>query len=114
MYAVTIAMFGAQTFAMAMTLLVGEPTPAELVALLSSADRIEREEAARTLEEMGAEALPALRDVGPTAPEPVRARARSVARIIEGRLYRSVEELERVKWIGKKRREEIRPLVIVE
>src|SRR5947209_3900258 len=72
--------------AMVLTALVGEPTPVELVALLNSADRIEREEAARTLEELGAEALPALRDVGPTAPEQVRAKALSVARIIEGRL----------------------------
>ena len=39
-------------FAMALTVLVGEPTPVELVALLNSADRIEREEAARTLEEL--------------------------------------------------------------
>jgi competence ComEA-like helix-hairpin-helix protein len=35
-------------------------------------------------------------------------------RIVEGRPYRSVEELERVKGIGKKRLEEIRPLVTVE
>jgi hypothetical protein len=35
-------------------------------------------------------------------------------RIIEGRLYRSVEELERVKGIGKKRLEEIRLGVMVE
>ena len=76
----------ALAFAMAMTVLVGEPTPVELVALLNSPDRIEREEAARTLEELGAEALPALRDLSPTAPEQVRARALSVARIIEGRL----------------------------
>jgi hypothetical protein len=34
--------------------------------------------------------------------------------IIEGRPYRSVEELERVRGIGKKRLEEIRPLVTVE
>jgi Helix-hairpin-helix motif len=47
------------------------------------------------------EALPVVR--------PVIAR-----RIIEGRPFRSVEELERVKGIGKKRLEAIRPLVIVE
>jgi competence protein ComEA len=35
-------------------------------------------------------------------------------RIIEGRPYRSVEELERVKGIGKKRLEEIRPMVTAE
>ena len=35
-------------------------------------------------------------------------------RIIEGRPYRSVEELERVKGIGKKRLEEIRPMVAAE
>jgi competence protein ComEA len=35
-------------------------------------------------------------------------------RIIEGRPYGSVEELEPVKGIGKKRLEEIRPLVAME
>ena len=35
-------------------------------------------------------------------------------RIIEGRPYRSVEDLDRVKGIGKKRLEEIRPLVTAE
>ena len=35
-------------------------------------------------------------------------------RIIEGRPYRSVEELDRVKGIEKKRLEEIRPLVRAE
>ena len=35
-------------------------------------------------------------------------------RIVEGRPYRSVEELEQVKGIGKKRLEEIRPLVRAE
>ena len=35
-------------------------------------------------------------------------------RIVEGRPYRSVEELDRVKGIGKKRLEEIRPLVRAE
>jgi hypothetical protein len=35
-------------------------------------------------------------------------------RIIEGRPYRSAEDLERVKGIGPKRLEEIRPLVRVE
>jgi competence protein ComEC len=35
-------------------------------------------------------------------------------RIIEGRPYRSVDDLDRVKGIGKKRLEEIRPLVSVE
>jgi hypothetical protein len=35
-------------------------------------------------------------------------------RIIEGRPHRSVEELVRVKGIGRKRLEEIRPLVTVE
>jgi competence protein ComEA len=34
-------------------------------------------------------------------------------RIIAGRPYRSVDDLERVKGIGKKRLEEIRPLVTV-
>jgi DNA uptake protein ComE-like DNA-binding protein len=32
-------------------------------------------------------------------------------RIIEGRPYRSVEDLNQVKGIGKRRMEEIRPLV---
>jgi DNA uptake protein ComE-like DNA-binding protein len=31
--------------------------------------------------------------------------------IIEGRPYRSIQELERVKGIGKRRLEEIRPMV---
>jgi competence protein ComEA len=35
-------------------------------------------------------------------------------RILEGRPYRSVEELDRIKGIGKKRLEEIRPLVTAE
>jgi competence ComEA-like helix-hairpin-helix protein len=35
-------------------------------------------------------------------------------RIIEGRPYRSVEELDRVKGIGPKRLKEIRPLVTVD
>ena len=35
-------------------------------------------------------------------------------RIIEGRPYRSVDELNRVKGIGKKRLEEIRPVVTVD
>jgi competence protein ComEA len=35
-------------------------------------------------------------------------------RIVEGRPYRSVEELERVKGIGKRRLEEIRPRVSAE
>jgi len=35
-------------------------------------------------------------------------------RIIAGRPYRSVEDLDRVKGIGPKRLEEIRPLVTVE
>ena len=35
-------------------------------------------------------------------------------RIVEGRPYRSVEELDRVRGIGKKRLEEIRPLISTE
>jgi competence protein ComEA len=35
-------------------------------------------------------------------------------RIVEGRPYRSVEELDRVRGIGKKRLEMIRPLVTAE
>jgi competence protein ComEA len=35
-------------------------------------------------------------------------------RIIEGRPYRSMDDLERVKGIGRKRLEEIRPLVTTE
>jgi competence protein ComEA len=35
-------------------------------------------------------------------------------RIVVGRPYGSVEELKRIKGIGKKRLEEIRPLVTVE
>jgi competence ComEA-like helix-hairpin-helix protein len=47
--------------------------------------------------------LEALPGVGPTIAK----------RIIEGRPYRSVDELDRVNGIGKKRLEEIRPLVTV-
>jgi competence ComEA-like helix-hairpin-helix protein len=35
-------------------------------------------------------------------------------RIVEGRPYRSVDDLDRVRGIGKKRLEEIRPLVTAE
>jgi DNA uptake protein ComE-like DNA-binding protein len=35
-------------------------------------------------------------------------------RIIEGRPYRSVDDLDRVKGIGKKRLEEVRPVLTVE
>jgi DNA uptake protein ComE-like DNA-binding protein len=35
-------------------------------------------------------------------------------RIIEGRPYRSVEDLERVKGIGRKRFDELRPFVTAE
>jgi competence protein ComEA len=48
--------------------------------------------------------LEALRGVGPVI----------ARRIIEGRPCRSVDELHRFKGIGKKRLEEIRPLVAVE
>lgn len=64
---------------------VDEPGPAELVRLLGSSDRVEREEAARTLEELGADALPALRDAAKTATGDARSRASSLARLIEGR-----------------------------
>ncbi len=67
-------------------LLAGEPGPAELVGLLGSGDRVEREEAARTLEELGAEALPALRGAGKSGPGEVPGRASALARTIEGRL----------------------------
>ncbi len=66
--------------------LAGEPGPAELIVFLGSADRVEREEAARTLEELGPEALPALRDAGKAGPGEVPKRASGLARAIEGRL----------------------------
>jgi hypothetical protein len=62
-----------------------ESGPAELVRLLGSADRAEREEAARTLEELGAAALPALHDAEKAAPGEARSRAAFLARLIEGR-----------------------------
>lgn len=64
---------------------VDEPGPAELARLLGSADRVEREEAARTLEELGPAALPALHDAEKSAPGDARARASAIARSIEGR-----------------------------
>lgn len=66
--------------------LIDEPGPAELVRLLGSADRVEREEAARTLEELGAAALPELRDAGKSGAEDVRSKASSLIRSIQGRL----------------------------
>ncbi len=62
-----------------------EPGPAALVVLLGSPDRVEREEAARTLEEMGPEALPALHLAEKAGPEELRSKARPIARLIEGR-----------------------------
>ncbi len=63
-----------------------DPGPAELVRLLGSADRVVREEAARTLEELGAAALPALRDAEKAGRGEARSRASALARSIEGRL----------------------------
>src|SRR5690349_1783481 len=63
-----------------------DPGPVELVRLLSSADRVEREEAARTLKELGAAVLPALHVAEKTGPAKIRSRAASLARTIEGRL----------------------------
>jgi hypothetical protein len=63
-----------------------EPSPAELVQRLSSADRVEREEAARTLEELGVAALPALHVAEKAGPGAARSKAGSLARLIEGRL----------------------------
>ncbi len=63
-----------------------EPGPADLVGLLGSADRVEREEAARTLEELGAAALPALHVAEKAGPGEARSKAASLARSIEGRL----------------------------
>jgi hypothetical protein len=62
-----------------------EPGPAELVWLLGSADRAEREEAGRTLEELGAASLPALHAAEKAAPGEARSRAAALARLIEGR-----------------------------
>ena len=63
-----------------------DPGPAELVRLLGSADRVEREEAARTLEELGVAALPALHVAEKAGPGEARSKAASLARLIEGRL----------------------------
>jgi hypothetical protein len=73
-------------FAIIVTSAFGDdPGPAELVKLLGSADRVEREEAARTLEELGTAALPALRVAEKAGSEEVRSKARFLARLIEGR-----------------------------
>ena len=66
----------------------GEPGPVELVGMLGSPDRVERDEAARTLEERGAEALPALDAAIKDGPTPVRARATTLERSIRGNLLR--------------------------
>ncbi len=74
------------TFAIIMASALGnDPGPAELVRLLGSADRIEREEAARTLKELGDAALPALHDAEKAGPAESRSKAASLARWIEGR-----------------------------
>lgn len=65
--------------------LVDEPGPTELARLLASADPVERAEAARTLEELGVDALPALRDAENSASGEARSRASALARTIEGR-----------------------------
>ena len=52
-----------------------EPGPAELVGLLNSADRVEREEAAQTLKELGAAALQALHAAEKTGPAEARSKA---------------------------------------
>ncbi len=62
-----------------------DPAPAELVRLLGSPDRVEREEAARTLEELGDPALPALHAAEKAGPADLRPKATSIARSIEGR-----------------------------
>jgi hypothetical protein len=62
-----------------------EPGPAELVRLLGSADRVEREEAERTLEELGDVALSALHAAEKTGSGEVHTKAASLARLIEGR-----------------------------
>ena len=50
--------------------LAADLSPQELIGRLDSPDRVVREEAARTLEERGAEALPALRAAHEAAKEP--------------------------------------------
>jgi hypothetical protein len=72
------------------SVLAADLSPEELIGRLSSPDRVVREEAARTLEERGAEALPALRTALEAAREPearerfadliARAEARSLDR----------------------------------
>jgi hypothetical protein len=63
-----------------------DPGAVELVRLLGSADRAEREEAVQTLRELGAAALPALRAAEKAGAGEGRSRAASLARWIEGRL----------------------------
>lgn len=63
-----------------------EPGPAELIRLLGSADRVEREEAARTLEELEAAALPALREAEKAGAGDSRSKVSSLIRSIRGRL----------------------------
>jgi hypothetical protein len=61
-----------------------DPGPSELVKLLGSADRVEREEAARTLEELGAAALSALHVAEKAGPGEARSKAASLARLMDG------------------------------
>ncbi len=67
--------------------LAADLSPEELIARLGSPDRVVREEAARTLEEQGVEALPALRAASEAAKEPeARERFADLIARVEARL----------------------------
>jgi hypothetical protein len=86
-----------------------DPGPVELVGLLNSADRVERDEAAQTLKELGAAALPALHAAEKNGPAEARSKAASVARSIEGRLLER-PSLVAVDFDGQPLKEAIRTL----
>ncbi len=94
---------------LAASALSDEPTPAELVRLLGSADRVEREEAATTLEELGAAALPALHAAEKAGIGEAGSKAASLARLIEGRLL-DLPTLVEVDFDGQPLKDAIRTL----
>ena len=72
--------------------LAADLSPQELIARLGSTDRVVREEAARTLEDQGVEALAALRAAHEAAKEPEAPRAvRRLDRPGRGPLARSAD-----------------------
>ena len=65
---------------------LADPDPEQLVTLLGSADRVERDEAARTLLELGATSLPALRAARGRGNPSIRERSAALEVRVEGRL----------------------------